>query len=103
MSLEICKLCDKEATPWFYVPGSGHICQDCYFAIIEKSVIKKNSKSNKILTDEEIKRIFSKSQYWYEVSKREDVTPLYAELVEETALLGWKILFILKKYAEENK
>ena len=28
MSIEICKLCDQESTPWHYV--HGHICDSCY-------------------------------------------------------------------------
>ena len=28
MSLEPCKLCSKESTPWMHI--NGHICQDCY-------------------------------------------------------------------------
>ncbi len=29
MSMEVCKLCEKESTPWFHI--NGHICQDCYY------------------------------------------------------------------------
>jgi len=27
--MEVCKLCEKESTPWFHI--NGHICQDCYY------------------------------------------------------------------------
>lgn len=29
MSMEECKLCGQDATPWFHI--NGHICQDCYY------------------------------------------------------------------------
>lgn len=28
MSLEVCKLCNQDSTPWFYI--HGHICEQCY-------------------------------------------------------------------------
>jgi len=28
MSLEPCKLCNQESTPWIHI--NGHICEDCY-------------------------------------------------------------------------
>lgn len=28
MSLEICKLCNQDSTPFFHI--NGHICHDCY-------------------------------------------------------------------------
>jgi len=28
MSMEICKLCNQDSTPWFHI--NGHICEDCY-------------------------------------------------------------------------
>ena len=45
--------------------------------------------TKEILTDEEVKRIVSKSNYWNEVSKRENPTDiLYNELSTETKRLG---------------
>lgn len=28
MSIETCKLCGKDSTPWFHI--NGHICGSCY-------------------------------------------------------------------------
>jgi hypothetical protein len=28
MSLEPCKLCNQDSTPWVHI--NGHICEDCY-------------------------------------------------------------------------
>lgn len=29
MSMELCKLCNQDSTPWFHI--NGHICEDCYY------------------------------------------------------------------------
>ncbi len=31
MSIEKCKLCEKDSTSWFFI--HGHICQDCYMGV----------------------------------------------------------------------
>lgn len=35
MSIEICKICQNESTPYFHV--NGHICEDCYYGALENS------------------------------------------------------------------
>ena len=31
MSMEQCKLCEQEGTPWYFI--NGHICENCYYKI----------------------------------------------------------------------
>lgn len=38
MSIEICRLCNEEATPWYAVKG-GHICDACYYDIKQDTSI----------------------------------------------------------------
>jgi len=54
---------------------------------------------NKLLTDEEIQTVLSMGQYWEEVSKREDRSPLGFELIKLGDLLGTRLLFITLAYA----
>lgn len=55
---------------------------------------------NRVLTDEEIKSLGSMSQYWDEVSKREDKKPLRYELQNVQDMLGTRFLWILEHYLE---
>jgi hypothetical protein len=41
--MEICRLCNEEATPWFAVKG-GHICDDCYYSIMQDTSVTRMSK-----------------------------------------------------------
>jgi hypothetical protein len=53
-----------------------------------------------ILTDKDRKSLKSMSNYWREVAKREDPSPLDQELYTVIRTLGTNILFIIARYIE---
>lgn len=64
--------------------------------------------NTKILSEEKIDEILSRSVYWNEIVDREEssfvaTTMLRDEVVEITRSLGVKTLWILEKYAKECK
>lgn len=53
----------------------------------------------KYLTQTQVDRIRGMSQYWEEVIKREDKSPLSRELSDVYHMLGVSVLWILSDYA----
>lgn len=53
-----------------------------------------------ILTDEEVKRFKGMSQYWNEVRKRDDTSPLAQEAMQVRNVLGVRILALVEEYIE---
>ena len=53
-----------------------------------------------ILTAKDRSSLKSMSNYWREVAKREDTSPLEQELYTVTRRLGTNILFIIARYIE---
>ena len=57
----------------------------------------------KYLTDKQSSTIRGMSNYWTEVSKREDKSPLIQELNDVYRMLGTNILWILRDYVKAEK
>lgn len=57
---------------------------------------------SELLTKKQIDTLKSMSRYWDEVSRREDTSPLEAELHEIYQMLGVKILFIISEYVNKG-
>jgi len=61
--------------------------------------------SDNILTDAERITLKNMANYWQEVGKREDTSPLEEEHLMVYRKFGYKVLFIIARYLEltENK
>lgn len=57
--------------------------------------------NKEILTKDERSALKSMALYWDEVSRRENTSPLYAEVPIVCNRLGPKILWIIKAYLEQ--
>lgn len=57
---------------------------------------------SEILTEKEVETLKSMSRYWDEVSRREDTSPLMAEMQHVYRMLGVKILFIISEYVNKG-
>lgn len=55
---------------------------------------------NKVLTDEEIKKFKSMSNYWQEVRRRPEQSILQAERGQVAADLGLRLLSLVEHYVE---
>ncbi len=55
------------------------------------------------LTDKQVQTLKGMGQYWHEVSRRDDQSPLTQELGDVYRMLGTNILWILLDYIETKE